>query len=229
MSADFGSWSIMGLVYDILFVVLFLLLVRSGARQGFASGLLRLGGTALGIAGGVWASNVLARPLYRLYFGNTIGARVEEAMAGYGSSVNAGIDSLTFLPAPVRALLHDAVEGATEGVVPAVVDTLEPLILPLLQGLVFIVVCLAVRLVLRLLARSLRLVNRLPLLGGANKLLGGVLGAVTGLLDCWLLAMGLWLLSGVTAGGDLTLFSEQALAASRVYGFLANFNPFLAT
>ena len=57
-----------------------------------------------------------------------------------------------------------------------------------------------VRWVFALLVRLLRGVNLIPLVGGANRLLGLVLGLVTGAFDCWLLALLLWFAASITTG-----------------------------
>ena len=66
----------------------------------------------------------------------------------------------------------------------------------------------------------------LPLLGGANRLLGLCLGLVTGALDCWLVALALWFAAGITAG-KLDWLTPAALQQSIGYSFFGAFNPFL--
>ena len=71
------------------------------------------------------------------------------------------------------------------------------------------------------------LMGVLPLLGGANRLLGLCLGLVTGALDCWLVALALWFAAGITAG-KLDWLTPAALQQSIGYSFFGAFNPFLA-
>ena len=103
---------------------------------------------------------------------------------------------------------------------------LEPLFLPLVQVVLFVLLCLVVRWVFALLVRLLRGVNALPLLGGANRLLGLCLGLVTGALDCWLVALALGFAAGITAG-KLDWLTPAALQQSIGYSFFGAFNPFL--
>ena len=70
------------------------------------------------------------------------------------------------------------------------------------------------------------LMGVLPLLGGANRLLGLCLGLVTGALDCWLVALALWFAAGITAG-KLDWLTPAALQQSIGYSFFGAFNPFL--
>ena len=69
-----------------------------------------------------------------------------------------------------------------------------------------------------LLVRLLRGINGVPLVGGVNRLLGLALGLCTGALDCWLLALVLWFLVSVTAGG-LDWLNTAVLQRSVGYSF----------
>ena len=109
---------------------------------------------------------------------------------------------------------------------PEITALLEPLFLPLVQVVLFVLLCLVVRWVFALLVRLLRGVNALPLLGGANRLLGLCLGLVTGALDCWLVALALWFAAGITAG-KFDWLTPAALQQSIGYSFFGAFNPFL--
>ena len=77
-----------------------------------------------------------------------------------------------------------------------------------------------------LLVRLLRGVNAIPLLGGANRMLGLALGLVTGALDCWLLALALWFVASITTG-QLDWLNAATLQRSIGYSFFSAFNPFL--
>ena len=103
---------------------------------------------------------------------------------------------------------------------------LEPLFLPLVQALLFVLLCMIVRWVFALLVRLLRGVNLIPLVGGANRLLGLVLGLVTGAFDCWLLAMLLWFAASITTG-QIDWLTTGVLQRSVGYSLFGAFNPFL--
>lgn len=95
-----------------------------------------------------------------------------------------------------------------------------------MQVVLFVLLCVVVRWVFALLVRLLRGINGVPLVGGVNRLLGLALGLCTGALDCWLLALVLWFLVNVTAGG-LDWLNTAVLQRSVGYSFFGAFNPFL--
>ena len=214
-----------GLVIDLLFAAVLLWTAVRGARQGLVAGVLRLVGSALGIIGGVWATRAWALPLYQNTIGAAAGERLAAAMAEYGDDLSAALHSLTFLPASLLETLEGALQTAAGDAVPQLVNALEPVLLPLVQAFLFILVCLGVRLAVRLLAALLRHLNDLPLLGSVNKALGFAFGFVTGVLDCWLLSVGLWLAAALT-NGSVPYLTAQTLNLSAVYRLLAHANPF---
>ena len=77
-----------------------------------------------------------------------------------------------------------------------------------------------------MLVRLLRGVNLIPLVGGANRLLGLVLGLVTGAFDCWLLALLLWFAASITTG-QIDWLTTGVLQRSVGYSLFGAFNPFL--
>lgn len=214
-----------GLVLDLIFLALLLWAAVRGARQGLVSGLLRLAGSVAGIIGGVWATRAWALPLYQNYIGVAAGERLTAALADYGDDLTAALQSLAFLPHSVYEMLENILLTATGDAVPQLVNALEPVILPLVQALLFIVVCVVVRLLMRLLVRLFRHLNDVPLLGDVNKALGFAFGTVAGILDCWLLSVGLWLAAAAT-GGSAPWLTVDTLSLSAVYRLLAHVNPF---
>ena len=113
-----------------------------------------------------------------------------------------------------------------KGVYKEINALLEPLFLPLVQAVLFVLLCMIVRWVFALLVRLLRGVNLIPLVGGANRLLGLVLGLVTGAFDCWLLALLLWFAASITTG-QIDWLTTGVLQRSVGYSLFGAFNPFL--
>ena len=109
---------------------------------------------------------------------------------------------------------------------PQVVNALEPLFLPVIQAVVFLSVWIVVRVLCRMLGRVLRGINSIPLIGGLNRILGFAFGFVSGLLNCWIWSILLWVAANLT-GGKLEFLTTATLNRSVIYGLLANLNPFL--
>lgn len=214
------------LIYDILFLALLVWCAVQGWRRGFMAGLFGLAGTAVGIVGAVYATREWSFWLYSEYVGSALAERVSDALAEAGGDLNAALQQLDFLPQSLRETLN-SILSTSAGAVPAqIANALEPLVMPLIQVIVFMVVCGVIRLVFHAVLGLLKGVNHIPLLGGMNQILGFAFGTVTGLLNCWLLSLGLWMAAMLTQG-KLEFLSLALLRRSQVYQLLETLNPFL--
>ena len=219
------DYSITGLLYDLLFLVVLLLTASSGWRRGFLSSLMLLVGSVAGILGAVWVSRTAGPVIYNEYVGASIAEKVSTALAESGGDAAAAVQGLAFLPESVRQALVDTMTEITGEATPHVIEVLEPIVLPLIQVILFLVVCIVVRWLFRALAWALRGCNAIPLVGGLNRLLGLVFGALTGAVNCWLLSLGLWL-AGMLANGQVEFLRASALGQSFIYSLLSGLNPF---
>ena len=205
-----------GIVYDVIFLLLVLGAAETGRRRGFASGLVSLIGSVAGIIGGT----------YDKYVASHVTDVVADTLEKTGGDLAQAIHALTFLPQSIQQKLIDTVSAASSNAVPQVVNALEPLFLPVIQAVVFLSVWIVVRVLCRMLGRVLRGINAIPLIGGLNRILGFAFGFVSGLLNCWIWSILLWVAANLT-GGKLEFLTTATLNRSVIYGLLANLNPFL--
>lgn len=219
------NYSITGLLYDILFIVVLMLAASSGWRRGFVSSLMLLIGGVAGIFGAVFVSRTAGPLIYNDYVGAIIAEKVSVALAESGGDVAAAVQALTFLPESIRDTLVNTMTEITGEATPHVIEVLEPIVLPLIQVILFLVVCLVVRWLFRALAWALRGCNSIPLVGSLNRVLGLALGVVYGALNCWLLSLGLWLL-GMLTNGQVEILRSSVLGQSFIYSLLSGLNPF---
>ena len=214
------------LVYDFIFLAVFAFAAVKSWQKGFLAGLTELIGAVLGVGVAVWGSRTLAPEVYSRFFSDAVSSRVDQAVSQSGGDLAAAVQKLDFLPDTVRTAMANTLQTAGDQLPERVTALLEPLFLPLVQVLLFVLLALIVRWVFALLVRLLRGVNAIPLVGGANRLLGLMLGLVTGALDCWLLALALWFAAAVTTG-KIEWLSTGVLQRSVGYSFFGAFNPFL--
>ena len=219
------DYSVTGFLYDLLFVVVLILTASSGWRRGFVSSLMLLIGGVAGIFGAVLVARTAGPVIYNDYVGASIAEKVSATLAESGGDAAAAVQSLTFLPESIRQTLVDTMTEITGEATPHVIEVLEPIVLPLIQVILFLVVCVAVRWLFRALAWALRGCNSIPLVGSLNRLLGLVLGALTGVLNCWLLSLGLWL-AGMLANGQVEFLRSSVMGQSLIYSLLSGLNPF---
>ena len=167
------------LVYDFIFLAVFSFAAVKSWQKGFLAGLTELIGAVLGVGIASWGSRTLAPEVYLSFFSDSVSTRVEQAVAQSGGDIAAAVQGLDFLPESIRAALAAGLQTAGNQLPEKINALLEPLFLPLVQALLFVLLCMIVRWVFALLVRLLRGVNLIPLVGGANRLLGLVLGRMT--------------------------------------------------
>ena len=214
------------LIYDLIFLVLFAVVAVRSWHRGFLASLAELIGAIFGVGISIWASQTIAPQIYEKFLGASVADRVEAAITQSNGNIAEALQGITFLPESMQQSLLDMLANAGSDVPAKVAEALQPLILPFVQVLLFVVLCVLVRWVFRLLVGVLRWFNGVPLLGSVNRLLGLVLGLANGAVDCWLLALALWFLVGVT-GGKLSWLNGYVLSQSVGYGIFGGVNPFM--
>lgn len=214
------------ILYDILFLIVFSFAAVKSWQKGFLAGLAELIGAVLGVGIAVWGSRALAPEIYQRFFSDAIANKVDQAVAQSGGDMAAAVQGLDFLPESLRTAVAAGLQTAGDQLPEKITALLEPLFLPLVQAVLFVLLCMIVRWVFALLVRLLRGVNLIPLVGGANRLLGLVLGLVTGAFDCWLLALLLWFAASITTG-QIDWLTTGVLQHSVGYSLFGAFNPFL--
>ena len=214
------------LIYDLIFLVLFAVVAVRSWHRGFLASLAELIGAIFGVGIAIWASQTMAPQIYEKFLGASVADRVEAAITQSNGNIAEALQGINFLPESMQQSLLDMLTNAGSDVPAKVAEALQPLILPFVQVLLFVVLCVLVRWVFRLLVSVLRWFNGVPLLGSVNRLLGLVLGLANGAVDCWLLALALWFLVGVT-GGKLSWLNGYVLSQSVGYGIFGGINPFM--
>ena len=91
---------------------------------------------------------------------------------------------------------------------------------------IFLVLFIAVRVVCGLLAKMFKTVNKVPVLGGLNRLAGGLAGFVIGGVDIILLSF-LFSIIVIITGDGLSWLNSGVIAGSQILAFTGVINPFL--
>ena len=165
------------LIYDGVVVAILLLGFFLCWHKGFVSALVDVAALAASGAVAVIVSGLIAPALY----GILLQKRVEEALQSAGSQM-----SDPWLQSLVSTNGAKVTEILTSGI-------------RVVAGVVLFAVAF---LLLSLIARAFRGLNRIPVLGSVNRLLGGILGLAIGLVICLVLA---------TAAAIVLLFSDGSI------------------
>ena len=161
------------LIWDAALAALILFVVIRSVRRGFVSSFIHLLGVAASCIVAALTAGKAAAWLYDGY----LAERVEQSVS----------DSLREKLEAFAGLL-DRIDP-TDTISAAAGDAVRTMAVSLLTMVAFLIIFLLAMLIVRALVRLTRSVNRVPVVGGINRLLGGVLGAAEAFLLCYLIGM----------------------------------------
>lgn len=177
-----------------------------GYRTGFLQVVYSLFAWTLALALGTWASPYLVEFLEQ----NTgIKAAIQEFCVGYIE--NLAKEQTT---EPAMAVFGELLEGT--GIYEGIAAEAAGFVL---KGIAFLVTMIAVGILLHLLWRILDLASHLPVIEGANKMLGAAAGALKGLLIVWALLGVIRLCGTIGVGGQLLGWVEESVWLKEVYEY----------
>lgn len=220
------------LILDILLLGILILSALFAWKQGFVSTLIELGGTVVSLAVSYLAVNKLTPQLFEQFFKSGLIAKTHEVLVnGEQGTVQTMLEGIaSFLPKSLAdqllgnasAQLDQLVNANAPNMAEQVVQTvIMPLILPLISVVVFFVAFALCNLLVRLARAAFANLNRVPLVGGANRAFGLVLGLVLGAMRIMLALCVVWAVQVVLAS------DTNLLETSFFYSLFAGFDPFI--
>lgn len=225
--------NIASLVLDIALIAVIVGTVLYYAKRGFLAGLLDLIGNLAALLLAWLASGKLSTTVFENFFkSNLITKTAETIQAQGGLNLNTLLDSLSgILPQRFIDNILSSADGLLDTSAPNIAQQvvehiMAPLIMPLIGVAVFFVAFLLGKLLVSFLVAVLTNVNHIPLVGGANKMLGVLLGVVSGGINALLVLCAIWAVVGITSS-KLPIVNDQTLSNSFFYSQFSEYNPFL--
>ena len=195
-------------VWDLLFLLIFLLCIALSAKRGGFEAISGIAGTALGVIVGRKFQLPLAVKLQPLLEPKLL-ALAQKADLTQVGGLREG-STLADLIQRSNAVT-DKVSELYTSLITAIARQLSENLASLLA---FLLLFFAVKLAVRLVCLLLKL--DIPILSGLNRTAGGILGAVSGLLLILALC---WAVMQFAPEGDLSLLSRGCLQESLIGGF----------
>lgn len=149
-----------------------------------------------------------------------IADKINEALPdlGISSDLLANIDT-GFLNDVILSVLES---GGNPG--KAILDNvIKPIVIIPIQTLIFILLFVIILVVLSIIIAATAVVNKIPLIGGLNKFLGGVLGIIHGLIVVFIVVILLHLAVTLT-GNSLIFLNEMTIEKSYLFSYVYNFS-----
>lgn len=212
----------MNILLDLALGLCLLSILYTSWRRGFVASFIRLVGTAAGFLLASFLSGPVSERLYgslleervERYVGDTLlapGSPLLEALAGLDQAGSAAIQAVSgflaqqgldfYSPQDAGQMGTDILDRITQGGSdPAAAITqvaVKPLVMTVLETAIFFLLLFLTGILVRMAVRVGLGVNRIPLVGGMNRLAGLLCGAVYALLVGYVVSMGLLLLAGL--------------------------------
>ena len=195
-------------VWDLLFLLIFLLCIALSAKRGGFEAISGIAGTALGVIVGRKFQLPMAVKLQPLLEPKLLALAQKTDLTQVGGLQEGS--ALTELIQQSTAVT-DKVSELYTSLIAAIAKQLSE---NLASILAFLLLFFAVKLAVRLVCLLLKL--DIPILSGLNRTAGGILGAVSGLLLILALC---WAVMQFAPEGDLSLLSRGCLQESLIGGF----------
>ncbi len=212
------------LILDVIVAALAVICFIVGWKRGLISTLLGLAGFAIALLGSWWASGKLAAVIYDRFMKDKLVDALSQKIA------NDAVESGTWgvLNGFINKILTGAAGESTGAASETIVDGMlaEPAT-ALVRAILFIVLFLVLLLVVKLIARAFKGLNKVPVIGGVNRIGGGVIGLAEGLLFCYLVVAVVAIIVTLTAD-SLGWLNTGVIGESRLFSLLYNFNPLKA-
>lgn len=242
------NW-VIGILIDLILLLIVVVCAKSGSKNGFAKTLVSFFGIFIAfilavllckpIANGIY-SGVIEKPVTS-GIENAINKQIDDNVSGNLDSQQVILsveEAIDKLPAFVKNAVNfedkktqlstNMDEFKSQGVSEfsqKIADTVvKPAAITVLSVVSFIVILLIAAIVCAIIAKSLKLVNKIPLLGSLNAFLGGLLGVLKGIIIVLVINWALVLIVG--DGGKLfSVITAETINSSIIMKNLTSLNP----
>lgn len=233
----------MWIILDLIVVAIILFNVFISAKRGFVKTAVEFIGFALSIylaftIGGAVSNGIYENAVEPAVINTAVSAVGETAGDGIDDAVDSTWNALPeyvtklaknfdITPNTLRETIKDAAID-TNYVAPiaekASETILKPIVVPLVQTAVGVIIFVILMFLVKILAKTLNKVFSIPIVGGLNKTLGGILGLGKGVLIACVVVIIINTIVFFNVDGIL-FFTAENIDNSIIFKFLAGFSP----
>jgi len=224
-------------IIDIGLVVVLLISVVRAYIDGFFTSVIRLIGNLGSLFGAWYVASTYSQPIFDSLLRNSLITR----SYSYLQQTARNIDIETALSSVigkwpqefVNTILQKTQDSLSvllspdmDSAVFLVDQFIAPIVVACISVVIFIVLFIAIRVVCALLAKMFKTVNKVPILGFANRLAGGLSGFVIGGVNIILLSF-LFSIIVIITGDSLSWLNSRVISQSQILALTGIINPFL--
>ncbi len=233
----------MWIILDILVIAIIIIYALISAKRGFVRTAIELVGFVLAVylsfaVGGAVADGIytyVVEPVIVDTIVDTVGETATNSVSSTIDAVWQGMPELITKTAGNLGVTSESVKNnitaeafnteSFEEIALQVADSVaRPVVVPLIKTIVGFILFVVLLLVVKLLARIINRAFSLPLIGGLNRSLGGILGAAKGVVIAAVVCILISTVVTLSKNGFL-IFTQENIAQTTIFKFFADFSP----
>ncbi len=207
-----------GYVLDIILVIIFGITVFYFVKEGFVKGLINLIGKIFAIVIAFFVS----APLSKLIFDKLLRAPITDYLNQLVQDMGAQTldeylnSNASEIPGFLQGLLTQDISMVTDDLTSTIIQNyLEPLVTQIIAIILFILIYIIIVVIFGIVAKATKIIDKVPILGKANKALAFVLGAICAIIQTIFLLLIIWLgiqlYTTVISPGSVNIFENGIL------------------
>ena len=224
-------------VIDIILLAVLAVSVIRAVIDGFFTAAMRLAGSVGSVIGGWYVATHYSQPIFNNLLRQTFITRSYSYLQQTARNIDIQTaisqvlgkwpqDFVDIILEKTQDSLSVLITPTMDSAVLLVDQFIAPLMVACISVVLFVVCFIAIRLVCGVLARLFKTVNKVPVLGFANRLAGGAAGVVTGAINIILLSF-LCSIIVIITGDGLSWLNSQVISGSQLLALTGIVNPFL--
>lgn len=231
----------MGIILDLILVAIVLVFVYFSAKHGFVRTIVELAGFFIAIYLSLMLSGALSDVIYdglvhkpltesvsnsvESTSVDSINDAVETIWNSMPKFVTSAADNFGVSKQSVANQISSASSSGKDAVVSTTVDYIaKPIIVNVIKACLFLLLFVVLTVLVKILAKIINQMFNLPLIGGLNRGLGGVLGLFKGIIMAAAFCILISICITFTDDGFL-IFTKENIDSSFIFKFLCGLNP----
>lgn len=212
------------IIADLIVIAIIALSVFIGIKRGFLRSVIGFLSIIISLILAVWTYPVVADVINNTEIKATITEAVENSLGEEKSSATEEKKDESGISALPKAAL-EAIEKQTEAITETAIQTTAQTVSTLAVNLISILlVFIVVRLIMFLISTTLGFITKLPVIKSVNRLLGGALGALCGILAVYLILTLITFNTALNSNAVIGKAVKESYIASQMYdnNFIVN-------
>ena len=217
--------STMSIIFDLITVAVVVITIWSSAAKGFVRSVIELGGFIASFI----VAGLLSVPLGGWIYEHMLKSFFAGNVSGYISSLTGGtkqaFNQLLGSYNINSSALDGAVKSGSDAVNSAVSSQAGSLGSIVGRGIAFLIIFMLCLFLVRIIAHAADIINKLPVIGGINRLGGALIGVVKAVIVMFLLCTIVAVLIPVFAVQKNPTFTNTTVNSTYVFKYIYNINP----